>query len=80
MIIQHLVGDKSWGVVVENLTFMSPPIQTSILALERQMRSRWLCFWKRSGAPDCNLNKYPIHGGNASGVWGQSYINKGQRM
>lgn len=42
------------------------------------MRSRWLRFWKVSGTPDSNLNKYRFHGGNASGVWGQSYINRGR--
>lgn len=59
-------------------SFLSPPIQTRVLALEQQMSSRWSCFWKRSGTPVCNLNKYPIYAGNASGVQSQSYINKGQ--
>lgn len=54
------------------LTFVSPPIQTSVSALQRQMSSRWFCFWKRSGPPDCNLNKYAIHVGNASGVRGSA--------
>lgn len=55
-----------------NLTFVSPPIQTSVLALERQMSSRWFCFWKRSSPPDCNLNKYAVLVGSASGARGSA--------
>lgn len=36
------------------------------------MSSRWFCFWKRSGPPDGNLNKYAIRVGNASGVLGSA--------
>lgn len=59
-----------------NLTFVSPPIQTSILALERQMSSRWFCFWKRSGPPDCNLNKYAVLVGSASGARGSAALKQ----
>lgn len=36
------------------------------------MSSRWFCFWKRSGPPDRNLNKYGVLVGSASGARGSA--------